>query len=149
MSSHPPRRMSWPNRGLVVSYTIAKKNHLFNLLKFILWVPLVVITAIFVTAVDCHGLEWLIGGGIFVVLLWIYRVSYSFNDETLDIRFSFNLLGFYFATVKVKAGGVSVKENKVTREKLFSLSTGKDQKVLCDFSKLHKLGPQFKVEKKV
>lgn len=130
-----------------MNYKIPKKNHLFNLLTFFLWVPLVVITAIFITVVDYHGFEWLIGLVIFVLLLWIYRVSYSFYDGVVDIKFSFNLLGFYFATVKIKASGVSIREKKVTRKKIFSLSVGKDKKILCDFTKLHKLGPRFIIKK--
>ena len=97
-----------------MGYTVLKKRNLYNWLKFILSVPLIVIIAIFVTAVNFYGIEWIVGAILFCALLWVYRVSYSFSDAEVMVGYSFNLLGFYYLSVKLNGS----KVKKVTREKI-------------------------------
>lgn len=125
-----------------MGYTVLKKRNLYNWLKFILWVPLVVITAIFVTAVNFYGLEWIVGAILFFALLWIYRISYSFSGTEIMVGYSFNLLGFYF--LSVEANGLKV--TKVTRDKLIKFKVGEKKEFIFDSTQLHKTGPQFKLE---
>jgi hypothetical protein len=125
-----------------MGYTVLKKRNLYNWLKFILWVPLVVITAIFVTAVNFYGLEWVVGAILFCALLWVYRISYSFSGTEIMVGYSFNLLGFYF--LSVESNGLKV--TKVTRDKLIKFKVGEKKEFILDSTQLHKTGPQFKLE---
>lgn len=125
-----------------MGYTVLKKRNLYNWLKFILSVPLIVIIAIFVTAVNFYGIEWIVGAILFCALLWVYRVSYSFSDAEVMVGYSFNLLGFYYLYVELN--GLKVK--KVTREKIIKFKVGEKKEFLLDSTQLHKTGPQFKLE---
>jgi len=125
-----------------MGYTVLKKRNLYNWLKFILSVPLIVIIAIFVTAVNFYGIEWIVGAILFCALLWVYRVSYSFSDAEVMVGYSFNLLGFYYLSVKLNGS----KVKKVTREKIIKFKVGEKKEFILDSTQLHKTGPQFKLE---
>ncbi|RZF84266.1 hypothetical protein CWC26_10910 [Pseudoalteromonas sp. S4488] len=125
-----------------MGYTVLKKRNLYNWLKFILSVPLIVIIAIFVTAVNFYGIEWIVGAILFCALLWVYRVSYSFSDAEVMVGYSFNLLGFYYLSVKLNGS----KVKKVTREKIIKFKVGEKKEFIFDSTQLHKTGPKFKQE---
>ena len=125
-----------------MGYTVLKKRNLYNWLKFILSVPLIVIIAIFVTAVNFYGIEWIVGAILFCALLWVYRVSYSFSDAEVMVGYSFNLLGFYYLSVKLNGS----KVKKVTREKIIKFKVGEKKEFILDSTQLHKTGPKFKQE---
>ena len=125
-----------------MGYTVLKKRNLYNWLKFILSVPLIVIIAIFVTAVNFYGIEWIVGAILFCALLWVYRVSYSFSDAEVMVGYSFNLLGFYYFSVKLNGS----KVKKVTREKIIKFKVGEKKEFILDSTQLHKTGPKFKQE---
>ena len=125
-----------------MGYTVLKKRNLYNWLKFILSVPLIVITAIFVTAVNFYGIEWIVGAILFCALLWVYRVSYSFSDAEVMVGYSFNLLGFYYLSVKLNGS----KVKKVTREKIIKFKVSEKKEFILDSTQLHKTGPKFKLE---
>lgn len=125
-----------------MGYTVLKKRNLYNWLKFILLVPQIVIIAIFVTAVNFYGIEWVVGAILFCALLWVYRVSYSFSDAEVIVRYSFNLLGFYYLSVELNDS----KVKKVTREKIIKFKVGEKEEFILDSTQLHKTGPQFKLE---
>ncbi|MDI4669755.1 hypothetical protein MKZ42_15510 [Pseudoalteromonas shioyasakiensis] len=125
-----------------MGYTVLKKRNLYNWLKFILSVPLIVIIAIFVTAVNFYGIEWIVGAILFCALLWVYRVSYSFSDAEVMVGYSFNLLGFYYLSVKLNGS----KVKKVTREKIIKFKVSEKKEFILDSTQLHKTGPKFKLE---
>ena len=120
----------------------SQKRNLYNWLKFILSVPLIVIIAIFVTAVNFYGIEWIVGAILFCALLWVYRVSYSFSDAEVMVGYSFNLLGFYYLSVKLNGS----KVKKVTREKIIKFKVSEKKEFILDSTQLHKTGPKFKLE---
>ncbi|KPV98149.1 hypothetical protein [Pseudoalteromonas sp. P1-8] len=95
-----------------------------------------------VNAANFYGIEWIVGAILFCALLWVYRVSYSFSDAEVMVGYSFNLLGFYYLSVKLNGS----KVKKVTREKIIKFKVGEKKEFILDSTQLHKTGPKFKQE---
>lgn len=133
--------MNLQTENKTVTYKNLNKDNLLNWVKFIIWVPLVVSMAILVTSVNYYKLEWAIGVSSIFFLLWIYRVSFSHQDNLIKIKYSFNLLGYYF--LKIQTGEKTYTYSG--RSKNFSVKIPNKINVTICANDLHEKGPKFKV----